>query len=90
MAAVRVSLPRLLAELIGGDRRLTVEADSVGSALRAACDDHPELAVHLFDDRGELRQHVTCLRNGDVVRHALDTRVRAGDEVTVLQAVSGG
>lgn len=87
---VTVTVPRLLADIIGGVRRVPVEAEDVGGALLAACEHHPALRVHLFDESGALRRHVTCLHNGDVVRDTLTRPLRAGDEVIVLQAVSGG
>lgn len=90
MATVSVSLPRLLADLVGGDRRMTVDADDVVGALDAACSRHPQLRVHVFAANGSLRPHVTCLLDGEVVRDALDRPVADGDEIVVLQAVSGG
>lgn len=87
---IRVTLPRLLGDVIGGVRQVSVMADDVGGALRAACDRHPELTVHLFDETGAVRPHVTCLLNGVVVRDALDRPVGPDDDVVVLQAVSGG
>lgn len=90
MASVTVTLPRLLADLVDGDRRVPVDATDVGGALDAACHRHPQLRVHVFDGSGGLRPHVTCLMDGVVVRDALDRPLADGDEVVVLQAVSGG
>jgi molybdopterin converting factor small subunit len=87
---VTVALPRLLADLIGGVRREQVSAHDVAGALNAICMRHPELRVHLFDEHMRLRPHVTCLVNGELARDALDRPLTDGDEVTVMQAVSGG
>lgn len=83
-------LPRLLADVVGGVRRVDLQAHDVSGALDGLCARHPELRVHLFDEQHALRAHVTCLLNGEVVRGTLHRPLRAGDEVTVLQAVSGG
>lgn len=90
MPAVTVRLPRLLSDLLGGTRSERVEAVDVAGALAMLCQRHPELSVHLFDETGRLRPHVTCLLNGEVTRDALDRGLAEGDEVTVMQAVSGG
>lgn len=79
----------MLAALIGGERFHDVDGASVAEALDALTQRHPELAVHLFDERGTLRPHVRCFKN-DVGVSDLATAVGEGDRVTVLQAVSGG
>lgn len=89
MAAVTVALPGLLAGLIGGRRRVPVDADDLAQALAELCARHPELRVHVFADDGRMRPHVLCLHNGETERD-LDRRLADGDEVTVMQAVSGG
>ena len=87
---VTVTLPRLLADLIGGVRQEQVDAHDLSGALDALCTRHPELRVHLFDEHQHLRPHVTCLINGEVARDALGRPLTHGDVVTVMQAVSGG
>ncbi len=88
MAEIGVTIPRMLADLVNGDRRFIVEAATVGGVLAAVADRHPEFGVHLFDARGTMREHVSCFLNGEVAR--LDSAVADGDSVVILQAVSGG
>lgn len=88
MAAVTVTIPHMLASLIEGRRVHTVEAGTVWGALHALFDQHPELAVHVFDEAGEIRPHVSCFHAGSVA--TIDAPVSDGDEIVVLQAVSGG
>lgn len=88
MAAVNVVIPHMLAELIGGERTHTVEAASAREALHALFERHGQLAVHVFDESGAVRPHVTLFHNGSLVDG--DAEVTDGDKVTVLQAVSGG
>lgn len=88
MATVEVTLPRMLAGLVGGSRRFAVEASTVRGALTAVTERHPELAVHLFDESGSVRQHVSIFHNE---RAAIDdVALGAGDSIVILQAVSGG
>ena len=92
MALVTVRIPSLLAELADGRLQHEVEAGTVGEALTALFEHFPQLQVHVFDESGSVRQHVSCFHNG---RHARTAEahaapVEAGDTVTILQAVSGG
>ncbi len=88
MATVAVTIPRMLADLVGGERRFSIEAGDVDGVLGGIVDRHPELAVHLFDESGELRPHVSCFHNEAFADRA--SPVKDGDSVVVLQAVSGG
>jgi molybdopterin converting factor small subunit len=89
MAAVEVTIPSMLATLVGGDRRFVVEADDLAQVISAVFDRHPELRVHVLDEDGGLRPHVMLFHSGRAVR-TLEGPVVEGDTVTVLQAVSGG
>lgn len=91
MARVTVVLPVMLAEVLGA-RALDVEAGTVRGALEAAYARLPVLRHHLCDDTGDLRTHVLCVHNGVSTRETggLGGRVRDGDEIRILQAVSGG
>ena len=91
MAAVIVSLPRLLEPAVGPTRRVEVDAGSVGQAIDRLLELHPTLRVHLFDEQAQLRQHVLCFVGGSQTR--LEDRERPitePTEITFLQAVSGG
>jgi len=52
----------------------------------------PALQVHVFDDAGNVRPHVNVFVRGELTKgpNALDLTVAEGDEVSVVQAVSGG
>lgn len=92
MSAVTVRIPRLLAELSSGQRTVEVEAHSIEDALDALGTAHPELRIHLFDEHGGFRPHVNLFHNGVIVRwpECARTPLADGDEVGVVQAVSGG
>ena len=69
-APVTVRLPTALVRLVGGDRDISVE----GSTLREAMDDliqrRPDVALHLFNESGELRGNVLCFCNDVLTRSA--------------------
>ena len=91
MARVTVSLPRLLEPAVGSLRKTEIAGSTVAEAIDALLANHPTLGVHLFNERGELRPHVLCFVNGSQTR--LEDRraeLTDGDEITFLQAVSGG
>ena len=53
---------------------------------------HPSLYRGICDDTGAVRRHVNLFVNNDHMRDrdGLDTALKAGDEVFILPAVSGG
>ena len=91
MAQVTINLPRLLEPAVGPTRRIELEAGSVGEAIDELLQRHPALRVHLFDEQGNLRQHVLCFVGGSQTRLVdRGTPIAAPTQVTFLQAVSGG
>ncbi|MFB6305014.1 MAG: ubiquitin-like small modifier protein 1 [Haloferacaceae archaeon] len=84
-----------LAEAADG-REPEVEVDdddpTVGDALTALLDAHPELADRVLDEDGELREHINLLRNGRNVAEdeGMETPVDSDDELALFPPVSGG
>ena len=89
MATVTITIPSMLATLIDDDRTLTVQANTVEGAVAALFERHPELKVHLLDERGGIREHVSLFHNDHATRTLIGV-LGEGDTITVLQAVSGG
>ncbi len=92
VGTVTVRLPTVLVQLLGGDRDVVVS----GATLREAMDDliqrRPDVALHLFNESGELRGNVLCFCN-DVLtrsREDLSIPIHAGDTITILNSVAGG
>jgi molybdopterin converting factor small subunit len=92
MARVTVQLPSLLAHAAGGASRIDASGESVAAVLDDLKNRHPILAVHVFDESGDFREHVLCFVNDTNTRwlSSLDCPVSDGDSLTVTQAVSGG
>ena len=89
MTEVAVQIPSMLAGLVRGERRFSVEADDLEGALEAIFIRHPEFRVHVLDEQGRIRPHVMVFHNEDAVAD-LSSKVSPGDTLTILQAVSGG
>jgi sulfur carrier protein ThiS len=87
---VSIELPSVL-RLVTGWRRLECRGHTIGEALEAAFEKTPVLRHHMID-KGELRPHVLCILNGDVLPRGkqLATPVNDGDEILIHQAISGG
>ena len=89
--AIRVSIPTALRQFVGGNGSLTVEADTVGAALKAVTTQHPELGNQLMAN-GELRNFVNVYLNDDDVRYlqGMETPVGERDEISIIPAIAGG
>lgn len=91
-ADVAVVLPSALRPLAGGAARLTVAADTVGTALDALRDEHPLLERRIRDEQGQVRRHLMVYVGDTDIRDldGLDTALPPGGEMFVVTAVSGG
>jgi molybdopterin synthase sulfur carrier subunit len=90
--SVRVRIPAALRSVTDGQAEVSVAAESVASCLDALESRFPELRRRLRDERGDLRRFVNLFVNGEDVRFlgGLETRLKAGDEVSIIPAVAGG
>ena len=89
-APVTIRLPRVLADLVGGEPRVEVAGDTLKTVLDDLVRQRPALGLHLLDESGALRRHVLCFCNDTYTRTDLDIPVRPGDTITILHSVSGG
>ena len=90
MATVRI--PTQLRPLAAGAAEIDVEGSTVGEVLEALEAAHPGFQARLFDDAGGLRRFVNVFVADEDVRFAdgLDTKVEAGQTVSIIPAVAGG
>lgn len=90
--AIQVRLSSLLRAHAGGVDDFELEANSVRAALAEIEGRHPALYRSVCDETGAVRRHVNVFVNHTSARDAggLDTPLRPGDVITILQAVSGG
>lgn len=84
-------LPSVLRVAVGADR-VRVDGATVREALEAACAALPRLRQHILEDDGALRTHVLCVLNGRSLPRGSfgEHAVRDGDEIQIVQAISGG
>ena len=89
---ISVTVPSLLRDCTGDQTGFTLEAGTVAEALQEMLECHPLLRFHLYDDAEKLRPHLLIYYNDQNIAwlETLDVPLRAGDELLVLQNVSGG
>ncbi len=66
-----------------------IDADTVESLFAELDRRYPGIRFRVVDERGALRRHMKVFVNEDAVRD-LATRLLPTDEVTIMQALSGG
>ena len=90
--SVRVLPSALLREYAACPAELALEADSVRAALVELERREPKLHRAVCDETGAVRRHVNLYVGARHIRElqGLDTPLRPGDELVLIQAVSGG
>lgn len=84
-----VRLPGLLDKYTGGQREHEVEGQTVADALQVLEERYPGIRFRLIDEHGQVRTHINIFVGQDSIED-LATVVRAGQEVFVVGALSGG
>jgi molybdopterin converting factor small subunit len=81
----------MLADVLG-EETLRLQGATVREVMEAAYARLPALRHHLCEESGEFRMHVLCVHNGVATRETggLKGRTKDGDEIRILQAISGG
>jgi molybdopterin converting factor small subunit len=103
---VRVRVPSALRELVAGQQAVDVEVAgetpgregatgapvTVGTVLDALAVEHPALERRVRDELGRTRVHVNLFVGSNNVRDldGLATAIAAGDELSIIPAISGG
>jgi sulfur-carrier protein len=70
----------------------SVAPASLRAVIKTALLAAPDLSHYVFDDQGNIRKHVAVFINRDMLQNRADlTRtLSAGDQVLVVQALTGG
>ena len=89
---VSLRIPRILQQHSGGAQELRLPASTVRDLLEELERRFPALYQCICDETGAVRRHVSLFLNNDLMNDdtGFDKRLKAGDVVSVFQAVSGG
>lgn len=88
----KVSFTRALKRFYPDLESLEMEASTVAEVLEHLNHRYPGLKDYLVDEQGQLRQHVNIFIGDKLIRDKLKLldKVEQGDEVYIMQALSGG
>ncbi|MEM0381188.1 MAG: MoaD family protein [Nitrososphaerota archaeon] len=89
---VKVTVTAVLANYLGGQRDFILEADSVKDVIEELAKKYgSEIRRRLLDEEGRLRRYINIYVNDRGLSHQeLNLKLKEGDEVLILPAVSGG
>ena len=90
--SVRVQLPPILRPVMGGARTVEAEGASIGEVLSYLAAKHPGLALHLYDESGQIRRNVVFIHEGKALKpfEAAARRLGPNDEIVLTNALAGG
>lgn len=88
---VTVRIPTPLRTLTGGEEQIQASGDTVRAVIEGIEQKHPGVRERLLDDKG-VRRFVNIYVGDEDIRFldGLDTKVKAGDELSIVPAIAGG
>jgi sulfur-carrier protein len=86
---VRVRIPTPLRSYTAQQTTVEAQGTTVAELLADLDRQFPGIRFRMVDEQGQLRTHMKVFVNQDATRD-LTTSVRGTDEVTIMQALSGG
>jgi molybdopterin synthase sulfur carrier subunit len=87
-----VLIPTPLRRLTGGQGKLTVSGNDVGSLIQALERDFPGIAERVLDGDGNVKRFINVFINDNEIRtlDGLATPVAESDQVSIVPAMAGG
>lgn len=86
---MKVLIPTPLRSYTAGLHEVELAGATVGDVLDDLERRYPGIRFRMIDEQDGIRRHIRVFVNGDQVR-GLQARLRATDEVLIVQALSGG
>lgn len=86
---ITVLIPTPLRSYTQARSAVQAEGATVGALLADLDRRYPGMRFRMIDEQGGIRPHMRIFVNREQV-YSLDTPIAAGDEVQILQALSGG
>jgi molybdopterin converting factor small subunit len=92
MHAITIRITAPLRKFTSGLDDIALTATSVGDALRALCQSHPDLSGRILADDGNLREFINVFVGKKNIRtlNGLHTPVANGDVLSIASPFSGG
>jgi molybdopterin converting factor small subunit len=88
---ITVRIPTPLRTLTAGEEQVAVAGDTLRDVIAAMEAKHPGIKERLLDDKG-VRRFVNIYVGDEDVRFldGLETKLKSGDEVSIVPAIAGG
>jgi molybdopterin converting factor small subunit len=86
---VKVRIPDPLRSYTNREKVVEADGDTVAAVLADLDRQFPGIRFRMVDEQDRIRKHMKLFVNDDAVRD-LTTSVASGDEITIMQALSGG
>jgi len=86
---VRIRIPTPLRSYTAQSAYADADGATVGELLADLERRHPGIRFRMVDEQNQLRKHMKIFLNDEAVRD-LATPVGPADEITIMQALSGG
>lgn len=88
---VTLRLPSTLSGYSGGKSQIVLHAHTIAEMLAELKQYHPQVWYYLCNDEGHIREHVKLFVSNEMVSGSsgLHIKLKAGQEVIVLPAISG-
>jgi molybdopterin converting factor small subunit len=86
---VKVRIPTPLRSYTAQQPVVEIEADDLATVFAELDARFPGIRFRVVDEQGRVRKHMKVFVNDEAVRD-LTTKVAPTDEVTIMQALSGG
>jgi MoaD family protein len=91
---VTFHIPGPLREFTGGRSEVKIEHSptTLGDALSALCKVYPGVRDRITTEQGQVREHINIFIGDEDIRYTggLMSPVSAGDEISIVPAISGG
>lgn len=88
----KIHIPTPLRQYVGKQASVDVSGATVGEAMSALVEKHPDLRKHLYTDDGKLRAFVNLYVNDEDIRYLQKeaTAVQDGDNISIVPSIAGG
>jgi molybdopterin converting factor small subunit len=86
---VKVRIPEPLRSYTQREKVVEADGATLDEVLRDLDRQYPGIRFRMVDEQQNVRKHMKVFLNDEAVRD-LDTPVSATDEITIMQALSGG
>jgi molybdopterin converting factor small subunit len=90
--SIAIQIPTALRRFTEENGEVTVDAATVGDAMKALVERYDALRPHLFTEEGKLRSFVNLFKNDEDVRFLEKeaTPLADGDHLTIIPSIAGG